>query len=77
MFSQISSPSIIPTAPKKKVLLVGWDSADWKIINDLLEEGGIDGIRSLMDGGTHGNLATLEPQLSLMLWTSIFSSMVT
>jgi predicted AlkP superfamily phosphohydrolase/phosphomutase len=24
-----------------------------------------------MDGGSHGNLATLEPQLSPMLWTSI------
>lgn len=50
---------------------VGWDSADWKIIDDLLEEGGMDGIRSLMNGGNHGNLATLEPQLSPMLWTSI------
>ncbi|MFT6243069.1 MAG: putative AlkP superfamily phosphohydrolase/phosphomutase/tetratricopeptide (TPR) repeat protein [Akkermansiaceae bacterium] len=56
---------------QKKVLLIGWDSADWKIINALLEEGGMDGIRSLMDGGTHGNLTTLEPQLSPMLWTSI------
>ena len=56
---------------KKKVLLVGWDSADWKIINDLLAEGGMEGIRSLMDGGAHGNLSTLEPQLSPMLWTSI------
>ena len=58
-------------SPKKRVLLIGWDSADWKIINALLEEGGMDGIRSLMDGGNHGNLATLEPQLSPMLWTSI------
>ena len=56
---------------KQKTLLIGWDSADWKIINELLAEGGMDGIRSLMDGGIHGNLATLEPQLSPMLWSSI------
>ena len=56
---------------KPRVLLVGWDSADWKIINALLAEGGMDGVRSLMDGGIHGNLATLEPQLSPMLWSSI------
>ncbi len=31
----------------------------------------MDGIRSLMNGGIHGNLATLEPQLSPMLWTSV------
>lgn len=55
----------------KRILLVGWDSADWKIIRALLDEGGMDGIRRLMDGGSHGNLATLEPQLSPMLWTSI------
>lgn len=60
-----------PPSSKKKVLLIGWDSADWKIINSLLEEGGMDGIRSLMNGGIHGNLATLEPQLSPMLWTSV------
>lgn len=57
--------------PKKRVLLVGWDSADWKVINPLLAEGGMDGVRALMEGGNHGNLATLEPQLSPMLWSSI------
>ena len=62
---------IKPISKKKKVLLIGWDSADWKIIDPLLKEGGLDGIRELKKGGTHGNLATLEPQLSPMLWSSI------
>ena len=65
------SETAVTSPPSRKVLLVGWDAADWKIINSLLAEGGMDGIRSLMDGGSHGNLATLEPQLSPMLWTSI------
>jgi len=56
---------------KKRVLLIGWDSADWKIMNPLLKEGQLNGIHSLMEGGTSGNLATLEPQLSPMLWSSI------
>lgn len=56
---------------KKKVLLVGWDSADWKIIQPLIDQGGMNGIRALADGGIASNLATLEPQLSPMLWTSI------
>ncbi len=60
-----------PSHKKKRVLLIGWDSADWKIIDPLLEEGGMDGIRTLKQGGTYGNLATLEPQLSPMLWSSI------
>jgi len=60
-----------PTPPKKKVLLIGWDSADWKIINELLAKGGMNSVRSLMEGGTHGDLATIQPQLSPMQWTSI------
>jgi len=60
-----------PSSKRKKVLLIGWDSADWKIINPLLQEGGLEGIRELKKDGAHGNLATLEPQLSPMLWSSI------
>ncbi len=56
---------------KRKLLLIGWDSADWKILQPLIQEGGMEGIKSLMGDGTYGNLATLEPQLSPMLWTSI------
>ena len=63
--------AVLPLTPKKRVLLIGWDSADWKIINPLLAEGGMNGLRALMEGGNHGNLATLEPQLSPMLWSSI------
>lgn len=56
---------------KKRLLLVGWDSADWKIIHPLLDKGELPAIRQLVEGGISGNLATLEPQLSPMLWTSI------
>jgi hypothetical protein len=30
---------MIETAHRRKVLLVGWDAADWEHINPLLEEG--------------------------------------
>ncbi len=56
---------------KKRLLLVGWDSADWKIIHPLLDRGELPGLKSLVEGGISGNLTTLEPQLSPMLWTSI------
>ncbi len=56
---------------KKRLLLIGWDSADWKLIHPLLEEGKLPGVAQLIEGGVSGNLATLEPQLSPMLWTSI------
>lgn len=53
------------------MLLVGWDSADWKVINSLLDAGKLPHLEQLVNGGVIGNLATLYPILSPMLWTSI------
>jgi len=55
----------------KKVLLIGWDAADWKMINPLLEKGWMPNLQKLMDTGVSGNLATIRPILSPMLWNSI------
>ena len=57
--------------PKTRVLLIGWDAADWKVIRPLLEAGQMPNLRRLMTGGVHGNVATIYPPLSPMLWTSI------
>jgi predicted AlkP superfamily phosphohydrolase/phosphomutase/tetratricopeptide (TPR) repeat protein len=55
----------------KKVLLIGWDAADWKLINPLLDKGWMPSLNGLIEGGVMGNLATLRPILSPMLWNSI------
>lgn len=55
----------------KKVLLIGWDAADWKIITPLLEAGEMPALEGLINDGVMGNIATLEPSFSPMLWTSI------
>ena len=59
------------TAAAKKVLLIGWDAADWKVIELLMEAGEMPNLQKLVDGGVMGNIATLQPALSPMLWTSI------
>lgn len=56
---------------KTKVLLIGWDSADWKIIHPLMDAGEMPALQSLVENGVIGNIATLDPPLSPMLWTSI------
>jgi len=56
---------------KRKVLLVGWDAADWKVINPLMDKGEMPHLSSLIDRGVMGNLMTLQPVLSPMLWNSI------
>lgn len=54
-----------------KVLLIGWDAADWKVINPLMDEGLMPSLQSMVEEGVMGKLATLDPVLSPMLWTSI------
>ena len=55
----------------KKVLLIGWDAADWRVIHPLMDSGKMPALKSLVERGVMGNLATLHPVLSPMLWTSI------
>jgi tetratricopeptide (TPR) repeat protein/arylsulfatase A-like enzyme len=55
----------------QKVLLIGWDSADWKIINPLLEAGLMPTLDHLINEGVMGNIGTLVPALSPILWNSI------
>ena len=57
--------------PKTKVLLIGWDAADWKIIHTLVDSGKMPNMAKFIEEGVIGNLATLFPELSPMLWTSI------
>jgi len=57
--------------PKRKVLLIGWDAADWQVIAPLLDAGQMPHLESLINRGVMGNLATMFPMLSPMLWTSI------
>src|SRR6266513_822248 len=55
----------------RKVLLIGWDSADWKVIMPLIDDGKMPNLAKLVENGICGNIATLQPVLSPMLWTSI------
>ncbi|MEM9079185.1 MAG: alkaline phosphatase family protein [Verrucomicrobiota bacterium] len=56
---------------RKKILLIGWDGADWEHIHPLLDQGLLPTLESLINRGTIGNLATLQPVLSPMLWNSV------
>ena len=51
----------------KKILLIGWDAADWKVINPLMDAGKMPTLQKLVITGMMGNLATLDPPLSPML----------
>jgi len=54
-----------------KVLLIGWDAADWKVIRPLIDAGEMPNIARLVRTGASASIATLQPSFSPMLWTSI------
>ena len=54
-----------------RILLIGWDSADWRLIHPLLDSGRMPHLAGLVEGGVMGNIASLEPMLSPVLWTSV------
>ena len=60
---------------KPKFLLIGWDAADWDVLHPMLDAGEMPHLAKLIERGVIGNLATLRPPYSPMLWTSIATGM--
>jgi len=56
---------------KNKVLLIGWDAADWKIIGPLIAKGQMPALKKIIDNGVYGNMSTMNPPYSPMLWTTV------
>ena len=56
---------------KRRILLVGWDAADWQVIDPLLDAGKMPNLARLVERGAIADLATLHPPYSPILWTSI------
>ncbi|MFM9996760.1 MAG: alkaline phosphatase family protein [Phycisphaerales bacterium] len=61
----------MPQRLAQRLLIVGWDAADWKIIDPLLARGAMPNLARLLAAGVRGDLSSLHPMLSPLLWTSI------
>ena len=48
---------------QKKLLVIGWDAADWKVINPLIQDGKMPALKKLMERGVFGNLKNLRSPL--------------
>jgi tetratricopeptide (TPR) repeat protein len=57
--------------PAEKLLVLGWDAADWQMIDPLLARGRMPNLARLLAAGTRADLRTLEPKLSPILWSTI------
>ena len=59
------------TPVAKRVLLVGWEAADWPTLRPLIDRGVMPTLARMLASGVSGNLAAIQPTLSSMLWTSL------
>ena len=57
--------------PRWPILVIGIDSADWDLMNPLLEAGELPHLRALRDRGAWGILHSMSPTLSPILWTTM------
>src|ERR671918_2338930 len=56
-----------------RVLLIGWDGADWRILEPMLESGMLPNLRSLIDRGARGVLRSTTPNHSWAAWPSFLT----
>lgn len=57
----------------KRLLLVGWDAADWRILHPLIDAGELPALRRLVEMGASGQLLGTQPLVPVAQWTSIIS----
>jgi predicted AlkP superfamily phosphohydrolase/phosphomutase len=56
-----------------RVLLVGWDGADWRILDPLLEQGALPNLAALIGRGARGVLRSTIPTHSWAAWPSFLT----
>ena len=56
-----------------RVLLIGWDGADWRILDPLLERGDLPNLQALIDRGQKAVLRSTIPTHSWAAWPSFLT----
>jgi predicted AlkP superfamily phosphohydrolase/phosphomutase len=56
-----------------RVLLIGWDGADWRILDPLLERGDLPNLEALIDRGQRAVLRSTVPTHSWAAWPSFLT----
>lgn len=68
-----SPPRIEVADTGLKVVLVGLDGADWRVIRPMMERGELPTFAAMAASGASGDLATIHDSNSAVIWASIYS----
>jgi predicted AlkP superfamily phosphohydrolase/phosphomutase/tetratricopeptide (TPR) repeat protein len=54
-----------------RVLVIGWDGADWRSIRPLVAAGRMPNLARLLSEGASGDLRSYDPMYSPLIWTTV------
>ena len=59
----------------KRVLIIGWDGVDWKVLRPMLDAGELPNLSKLIDKGAYGDCLSTVPSHSWCAWPSFMTGL--
>lgn len=69
--ARLELPAGLKPGSVPRVVVVGVDGCEWKMLGPLVEAGKLPTFARLMEAGCHGPLRSVEPLISPSIWTTI------
>ena len=70
--SQLALSAAVPArAARSPLYVIGWDGADWSLLDPLLSQGRLPNLARLIARGRTARLASFEPMASPLIWTTL------
>jgi predicted AlkP superfamily phosphohydrolase/phosphomutase len=57
----------------ERLIIIGWDGADWQILDDLIRRGCLPNLSAMLAEGARGNLESTIPSHSWAAWTTFMT----
>ncbi len=73
--SGAAGPAETASVGARNLLVIGFDGADWDIVDPLIARGAMPQLGRLVREGTRARLRSIVPMLSPVIWTSIATGM--
>ena len=59
----------------ERVLIIGWDGVDWKVLRPMLDAGELPNLAALIERGAHGDCLSSVPSHSWCAWPSFMTGL--
>ncbi|MFY9821455.1 MAG: alkaline phosphatase family protein [Thermoanaerobaculia bacterium] len=70
---KVPAPQLAVADTGLKVVLVGLDGADWRILQPMMEKGELPAFAGMVKNGSTADLATIHHSNSAVIWASIYT----